>query len=109
MNPAHETRMGIAGRVRQNVVQETLVDVGKIGTRMRNGFPEMPPHFSRNRLPYGTFFDVFNVIERIVEHPMRLLPKCRPIGRIQRFRAVAAAYDVALPRGVKLRAAEFMQ
>jgi hypothetical protein len=34
-------------------------------------------------LPDGTFADVFDVIENVVEHPVSLGAKARPIGRVE--------------------------
>jgi hypothetical protein len=48
---------------------------GQIGRRLGKFAAEPGPHLVRNRLPDGTFADVFDVIENVVQHPVRLGPK----------------------------------
>ena len=84
MHPTHETGMYIAGGEGQDIVQEFLVNGGQIGRRLGKIAAEVGPHFVGNGLPDGTIADVFDVSENVVQHPMGLGPKGRPIGGIER-------------------------
>src|SRR5579862_7865554 len=84
MNPAHETRMDVAGGERQDVAHEFVMHIGQIGRSRRKIAMEPSTHLVWDWLPDRTFPDIFDVIENIVEHAVRLGPEGRPIGRVER-------------------------
>src|ERR1039458_8792145 len=71
MHPAHEARVHIASGEGQDIAHEFPMHGRKIGRRLGKFATEAGPHFVGNRLPDGTFADVFDVIENVVEHPVR--------------------------------------
>ena len=56
--------------------------------RAQRAMPEVAaepsPHRIWDRLPDRTFPDVFDVVENILQHAVRLGPEGRPIGRVER-------------------------
>ena len=62
----------------------SCVNGGEIGRRLGKIAVEAGPHLVRDRLPDRTVADVLDVIENVVEHPVRLGPERRPIGRVER-------------------------
>jgi len=65
---------------------------------------EPGPDFIRNRLPYGAFSNVLNVIENIIEHQVALGSETLPIRRVERRDSVgrwdhAHTITVTLARG----------
>ncbi len=84
MNPAHETGVHIAGGVRQDIVHEFPMNGGQVRGRLGKIAAKPGAHLVWNRLPDRTFTDVLDVIENVVEHAVRLGPKGRPIGRVER-------------------------
>ena len=66
MHPTHETGMHIAGGERQDVAHEFPVTGGQIGRRLGKIAAEAGTDIVGNRLPDGTFADVFDVIEDVV-------------------------------------------
>ena len=85
MYPSHETGVRIAGCVRQNVAQESAMNRGKVGRRVRHRLAKALPHLAGNRLPDGTLTDVLDIVESILEHLVGLNPECRPVGGVERF------------------------
>ena len=83
MHPAHETRVRVAGGERQNIAHEFPMNGGQIGRRLGNIATEPGPHLVGKRLPDGTCADVFDVVENVIQHPVSLRPKARPIGRVE--------------------------
>ena len=75
MHPSHETRMCITRGVRLNVIQEPAVNLDEIGRGMGYGIAETGPNVIGDWLPDGTFADVLDVVESIVEHPVSLDPE----------------------------------
>jgi hypothetical protein len=50
----------------------------------RKGRAEARAYLIRDHLPYGKFADAGHIAEHVVEHPVGLLAKGRPVGRIER-------------------------
>jgi hypothetical protein len=75
MYPSYETGMRIAGGVWLNVVQESAVNLGKIGRSVGYGIVETSANLIGDWLPDRTFADVLDVVESVVEHPVSLQPE----------------------------------
>ncbi len=89
MHPPHETRVHVAGGIRQDLFQKLLVDRAQFSPRNRKPIAKTGAHRLRHRLPYGTFADLLQIVEHIVQHAMALIAKQRPILRVQRTIAIA--------------------
>ena len=97
MNPSHETGVHIAGSEGQDIAHEFRMNggeigrgVGKIAGKIAGKIPgklvaEPRPYFVGNGLPDRTLADVFDVIDHVVEHAVRLGAKGRPVGRVERL------------------------
>src|ERR1039458_8007392 len=83
MNPAHEAGVRITGGEWQDIAHEFAMNGGELGRRLGKIAAEPGAYFVWNRLPDATFADVFEVVEHIVQHAVRLVPKVRPIGRVE--------------------------
>ena len=79
MHPAHETGMRVTHGIRQHIVHEACMHRGEIGRLRGERFVKQIAHRLRNRLPYRTLPDVFQVVQHVVEHAMPLGAECLPI------------------------------
>ncbi len=66
IDPAHETRMHIALRVRHHLAQKLGVHIGEVSANTRRGRLKVLPHSIRNRLPHRPLANVFDVAKHVV-------------------------------------------
>jgi hypothetical protein len=85
MHPSHETGVGVTGRVRLYVVQETIVNLGKTGRRTGERIVEASPNFIGDWFPDGTLADVFDIAKGVVQHLMSLNPESGPVAGVEGF------------------------
>ena len=83
MHPAHESGVHIAGRVRQDVVHESAVNLRQIGGRVGHRIAKVSPNLSRDGLPDGTLANVLDIVQSIVEHLVSLHSECGPVVGIE--------------------------
>ena len=84
VNPSHESGMHVAGGIRQDVAREFFVNCGQIRRLTRKLTTETLADVRRDRLPDGTIANVFEIVQNVLEHPVRLAPERGPIGGIER-------------------------
>jgi hypothetical protein len=77
--------VGVTGRVRLYVVQETTVNLGKTGRSPGETIAEASPSFTGDWFPDGTLADVFDIVESVVQHLMSLNPESGPVAGVEGF------------------------
>src|ERR1022692_2449593 len=99
MNPSHESGMHVAGGKRQDVAREFFVNFGQIRRPARQLATEMLADVWRDRLPDRTIPNIFEVVQNVIEHPVRLAPERGPIGGIERHTGIAHCFSAWFPGG----------
>src|SRR5436190_12408277 len=85
MNPSHEARVNVAGRIRNDEIGEFPIYLVKTGRLDRKVGTKPPADFIRYRLPDRTLPDVRDIVEHVIEHAMTLRANVVPVLRIERL------------------------
>ena len=83
MDPAHETWMHVARRIRHDEIGELLIGIFQIDGLARQTGAKMLARRVGNRLPHRALADMFDVIDHIVEHAVAQGAQFAPILGIE--------------------------
>src|SRR5205085_4117577 len=85
MHPSHETRVNIAGCIRDDEVGEFPIYFVEIGRLTWKVVAKTCANAIRYRLPDRALPDVGDVVDHIIEHAMTLRANSVPVLRIERL------------------------
>ncbi len=95
MHPAHEFRVQVAGRIRQDQAAEILIDIFRRGGIARQLPAQLAAHFVGHRTPDRTLTQRLKVVEHVVEHAVTKRAQAGPVGGIEATHATSDGW----PRG----------